>query len=59
MSETQIVSTDDIPADLLDAYRAGIGPDAAAAGLLLDGGSSVAETRTFASRRTKPRTSSF
>jgi nitrilase len=42
VSAAQIVSTDDIPADLLDAYRAGVGSDAAAAGLLFDGGSSIA-----------------
>ncbi|MFI1018348.1 carbon-nitrogen hydrolase family protein [Streptomyces sp. NPDC020965] len=37
-----ILSTDDVPADLLDAYRAGVGPDAPESGLLFDGGSSIA-----------------
>ncbi|MEU9335669.1 carbon-nitrogen hydrolase family protein [Streptomyces sp. NPDC048290] len=37
-----ILSTDDVPADLLAAYRTGVGPDAPEHGLLFDGGSSVA-----------------
>jgi len=41
LSAGQIVSTDDLPADLLDAYRAGVGPEAPQAGLLFDGGSSI------------------
>ncbi|RYE39338.1 MAG: hypothetical protein EOP24_44590, partial [Hyphomicrobiales bacterium] len=42
ISAGQVLSTDDIPADLLDAYRAGVGPDAPESGLLFDGGSSIA-----------------
>ncbi|MEU3597668.1 carbon-nitrogen hydrolase family protein [Streptomyces sp. NPDC006798] len=37
-----VLSTDDVPADLLPAYRAGVGPDAPEDGLLFTGGSSVA-----------------
>ncbi|MFE9661002.1 MULTISPECIES: carbon-nitrogen hydrolase family protein [unclassified Streptomyces] len=36
-----VLSTDDVPADLLDAYRAGVGPDAPADGPLFTGGSSI------------------
>ncbi|MEU5402270.1 carbon-nitrogen hydrolase family protein [Streptomyces sp. NPDC005963] len=42
VSAGQILSTDDLPADLLDAYRAGVGPDAVDDGLIFTGGSSVA-----------------
>ncbi|MFF8959775.1 carbon-nitrogen hydrolase family protein [Streptomyces sp. NPDC014894] len=42
VSAGQIVSTDDLPADLYDAYRTGVGPDAPESGLLFNGGSSVA-----------------
>lgn len=35
-------TTADIPPALLDAYRAGVGPDAPADGILFDGGSSIA-----------------
>jgi nitrilase len=41
ISAAQIISTDDVPAELLDVFRAGVGPDAPACGLLFDGGSSV------------------
>ncbi|GAB3385354.1 carbon-nitrogen hydrolase family protein [Humibacter soli] len=41
ISAAQILSTDDLPNELLDAYRAGVGPDAPESGLLFDGGSSV------------------
>lgn len=41
ISAAQLVSTEDVPAELLDAYRAGVGPDAPAEGLLFDGGSSI------------------
>lgn len=41
ISAAQILSTDDLPGELLDAYRAGVGPDAPESGLLFDGGSSV------------------
>ncbi|MGX2998831.1 carbon-nitrogen hydrolase family protein [Streptomyces sp. JNUCC 64] len=37
-----ILATDDLPAELLAAYRAGVGPDAPARGPLFTGGSSVA-----------------
>ncbi|MNO25988.1 Aliphatic nitrilase [compost metagenome] len=37
----QYLSTDDIPTDLLDAYRRGVGHDAPAQGLLFKGGSGV------------------
>jgi nitrilase len=40
ISAAQIVSTDDIPAGLLEMYRAGIGQDAPE-GLLFDGGSHI------------------
>ncbi|MFJ8229690.1 carbon-nitrogen hydrolase family protein [Streptomyces sp. NPDC094448] len=36
-----LLSTDDVPDDLLAAYRAGVGPDAPADGLLFTGGSGV------------------
>lgn len=42
VSAGQVLSTDDIPADLRAAYRAGVGPDAPESGLLLNGGSSIA-----------------
>ncbi|MGW3168201.1 carbon-nitrogen hydrolase family protein [Streptomyces sp. NPDC001142] len=42
VSAGQVLSTDGIPADLLAAYRAGVGPDAPESGLLLNGGSSIA-----------------
>lgn len=41
VSAAQFVATSDIPADLLDAYRAGVGPDAPDDGLLFDGGSNI------------------
>ncbi|WP_406726960.1 carbon-nitrogen hydrolase family protein [Streptomyces sp. GD-15H] len=41
ISAGQILSTDDIPADLVDAYRAGVGPDAPENGLLFNGGSNI------------------
>ena len=41
VSAAQIVSTGDLPLDLLDAYRAGVGPEAPESGLLFDGGSNV------------------
>lgn len=41
VSAGQFLATDDVPADLRDAYRAGIGPDAPADGLLLNGGSHI------------------
>lgn len=41
VSAAQIVSTDDIPAELRDAYRAGVGPDTPTDGLLFDGGSNI------------------
>ncbi|MGW4201883.1 carbon-nitrogen hydrolase family protein [Streptomyces sp. NPDC004726] len=41
ISAGQVLSTDDVPADLLDAYRAGVGPDAPESGLLFNGGSSI------------------
>lgn len=41
ISAAQFVSTDDMPTELLDAYRAGVGPEAPSNGLLFDGGSSV------------------
>jgi predicted amidohydrolase len=36
------LTTDDVPAELREAYRAGVGPDAPAEGILFDGGSSIA-----------------
>lgn len=36
------LSTDDVPPELRDAYRAGVGPDAPQEGILFDGGSSIA-----------------
>ena len=41
VSAAQIVSTSDIPPSLLEAYRAGLGPDAPTEGLLFGGGSHV------------------
>jgi nitrilase len=40
-----LLTTDDLPAELRDAYRAGVGPDAPAEGVLFDGGSSIAGPR--------------
>lgn len=37
----QYLTTDDIPAELLEAYRAGVGPDAPEQGMLFDGGSGI------------------
>ena len=37
----QFLTTDDVPSELLTAYRAGVGPDAPEQGILFDGGSSV------------------
>jgi nitrilase len=42
VSAAPFQTTDDIPAELIDAYRAGVGPDAPASGVLFDGGSSIA-----------------
>lgn len=41
ISAAQIIRTDDIPPDLLIAYRAGVGPDAPEDGLLFNGGSNI------------------
>jgi predicted amidohydrolase len=41
LSAGLFLTTDDVPAELLDAYRAGVGPEAPASGILFDGGSSV------------------
>ncbi len=41
VSAAQIVSASDIPPELREAYRAGVGPDAPADGLLFTGGSSI------------------
>jgi len=41
LSAGLILRAEDLPADLLDAYRAGVGPDAEEAEFLFDGGSSV------------------
>jgi nitrilase len=41
VSAAQVISTRDVPPDLLDAYRAGVGPDAPTDGLLFDGGSHI------------------
>lgn len=41
VSAAQIVSADDIPADLLDFYHAGVGPEMPTDGLLFGGGSNV------------------
>lgn len=40
LSAALFLTTDDVPAELLDAYRAGVGPGAAE--ILFDGGSSIA-----------------
>lgn len=37
----QILAVDDVPEDLRDAYRRGVGPDAAEDGLLFEGGSGI------------------
>jgi predicted amidohydrolase len=42
VSAAPFLTTDDVPSELLDAYRAGVGPDAPAEGALFDGGSSIA-----------------
>jgi predicted amidohydrolase len=42
LSAGLFLTTDDVPAELLDAYRAGVGPDAPREGVLFDGGSSIA-----------------
>ena len=42
ISAAQILDTADVPADLLEPFRAGIGPDAPDQGWLFDGGSSIA-----------------
>ncbi|MYY07792.1 carbon-nitrogen hydrolase family protein [Streptomyces sp. SID4919] len=42
VSAGQFLTTDDLPADLRDAFRAGVGPDAPEQGVLFDGGSSIA-----------------
>jgi predicted amidohydrolase len=41
ISAAQVVSVDDIPPELIAAYRAGIGPDAPETGWLFNGGSSI------------------
>ncbi|MFF0445409.1 carbon-nitrogen hydrolase family protein [Streptomyces sp. NPDC004609] len=40
-SAGQFLTTDDLPADLLDAYRAGVGPNAPESGPLFNGGSHI------------------
>lgn len=42
LSAGQYVTTDDVPADLLEAYRVGVGPDAPESGILFPGNSGVA-----------------
>lgn len=42
VSAAQILDASDVPADLLEPFRAGIGPDAPHTGWLFDGGSSIA-----------------
>ena len=42
VSAAAYLTTDDVPAELLDAYRLGVGPEAPAVGVLFDGGSSIA-----------------
>jgi nitrilase len=37
----QFLTTDDVPAELLEAYRAGVGPDAPEQGVLFPGGSGI------------------
>ena len=39
------LTTDDLPAELRDAYRLGVGPEAPTEGVLFDGGSSIAGPR--------------
>lgn len=41
LSAAQLLHTDDVPKDLLGAYRTGVGPDAPEHGLLFNGGSGV------------------
>lgn len=41
LSAAQLLHTDDVPEQLLDAFRTGVGPDTAEHGLLFDGGSGV------------------
>lgn len=38
----QLLTTDDVPSELLQAFRAGVGPDAPEHGMLFDGGSAIA-----------------
>jgi predicted amidohydrolase len=38
----QLLTTDDVPGELLQAFRAGVGPDAPEQGMLFDGGSAIA-----------------
>ncbi len=45
ISAALYLGVDDVPAELKDAYRAGVGPDAPADGELFDGGSSIATPR--------------
>jgi len=42
LSAGLFLTTDDLPPELREAYRAGVGPDAPADGVLFDGGSSIA-----------------
>ncbi len=42
VSAAPFLTTEDVPPELLGAYRAGVGPDAPTEGALFDGGSSIA-----------------
>lgn len=42
ISAALFLTADDVPAELREAYRLGVGPDAPAEGVLFDGGSSIA-----------------
>ncbi|MGN6742720.1 MAG: carbon-nitrogen hydrolase family protein [Amnibacterium sp.] len=42
ISAAPFLTTDDVPDELREAYRAGVGPDAPEHGVLFDGGSSIA-----------------
>lgn len=42
VSAAVYLTTDDVPAELRDPYRTGVGPEAPADGILFDGGSSIA-----------------
>lgn len=42
VSAAAFLTTEDVPEELRDAYRAGVGPEAPADGVLFDGGSSIA-----------------